>query len=134
MKRIDWSAGLLDGSFVPATRRGDGVLTGKGKGSRLPLGMLTMSAGTGEVCMAEATFAAISVPQKKGKPKARPRQLIADWGYDSRKFRQALHRRGIRLCIPPKRRPQNWKPRQGRPVNEYTEEYRQRWPVERTFA
>jgi len=38
--------------------------------------------------------------------------------------------RGIRPCLPPKRRPKNWKPRQGRPVKAYTEEYRQRWPVE----
>jgi transposase len=74
------------------------------------------------------------VPQKKGKPKSCPRQLIADKGYDSWKFRQSLHQRGIRPCIPPKRRPKIWQPRQGRPVKAYTEEYRQRWPVERTFA
>jgi transposase len=100
----------------------------------LPLGMLTMSAGVGEVRMAEATLATIAVSQKKGKPKSRPRQLIADKGYDSRKFRQSLHQRGIRPCIPPKRRPKNWKPHQGRPVKHYIEEYRQRRPVERTFA
>ena len=73
----------------------------------LPLGMLTMSAGTGEVRMAEATLATIAVPQKKGKPKSRPRQLIADKGYDSRKFRQSLQGRMPRPCIPPKRRPKN---------------------------
>ncbi len=93
-----------------------------------------MSAGVGEVRMAEATLATISVPQKKGKPEIPPRQLIADKGYDSQKLRQSLHQRGIRSCIPPKRRPKNWKPRQGRPVKQYTEEYRHRWPVERTFA
>lgn len=144
MKRIDWSLGLLDGSFVPAKKGGDAVgLTGKGKGSRLmlatdanglPLGILTMSAGGGEVRMAETTLATIQVPQKKGKPKCRPRQLIADKGYDSRMLRRSLHQRGIRPCIPPKRRPTNWKPRQGRPVKAYTEEYQRRWPVERTFA
>lgn len=100
----------------------------------LPLGMLTMSAGVGEVRMAEATLATISVPQKKGNPKSHPRQLIADKGYDSRALRQRLHRRGIRSCIPPKRRPEGWKPRMGRPIEQYTEEYRHRWPVERTFA
>ncbi len=100
----------------------------------LPLGLLTISAGVGEVRMADATLATITVPQKKGKPKSRPRQLIADKGYDSRAFRRLLHQRGIRPCIPPKRRPANWKPRQGRPVKPYTEEYRHRWPVERTFA
>jgi transposase len=83
--------------------------------------MLTTSAGIGEV-------------RRKGKPRSRPQQLIADKEYDSRAFRQSLHQRGIRPCIPPKRRPTNWKPRVGRPVKQYTEEYRQRWPVERTFA
>jgi transposase len=43
---------------------------------------------------------------------------------------QPLHKRGIRPCIPPKRRPKNWKPHQVRPVKQYTEEYRHRWPVE----
>jgi transposase len=65
---------------------------------------------------------------------SRPLQLIADKGYDSREFRRSLHQRGIRPCIPPKRRPANWKARQGRPVKDYTEEYRHRWLVERTFA
>jgi transposase len=100
----------------------------------LPLGMLTSSAGVGEVRMAAATLATIQVPQRKGKPKSRPRQLIADKGYDSRPLRRSLHARGIRPCIPPKRRPSNWKQRQGRPLKQYTEEYRHRWPVERTFA
>jgi hypothetical protein len=88
----------------------------------LPLGMLTMSAGIGEVRMAERSLATIQVPQKKGKPKSRPRQLIADKGYDSRTLRRSLYRRGIRPC--------NWKPHQGRTVKEYTEEHRRRWPVE----
>ncbi len=100
----------------------------------LPFGLLTFSAGVGEVRMAEATLAMINVPQKKGKARSRPHQLIADKGYDSGPLRRSLHRRGIRSCIPPKRRPKNWKPRQGRPVKQYTEEYRHRWPVERTFA
>jgi hypothetical protein len=67
----------------------------------LPLGMLTMSAGVGEVRNAEATLATISVPQKKGKPRSRPQQLIADKGYDSRKLRLSLHLRGIRPCTRP---------------------------------
>ncbi len=73
----------------------------------MPLGTPTTSAGVSEVRMAEATLATIAVPQKKGKPKSRPLQLIADKGYDSRTLRQSLHLRGIRPCIPPKRRPKN---------------------------
>ncbi len=100
----------------------------------LPLGLLTVSAGVGEVRMAEATLATIRVPQKKGRPKSRPRQLIADKGYDSRPLRRRLRERGIRPCIPPKRRPGHWKPAAGRPLETFTTEYAQRWPVERTFA
>jgi transposase len=100
----------------------------------LPLGMLTMSAGVGEVRMAEATLATISVPQKKGRPKSRPRQLIADKGYDSRPLRRRLRERGIRPCIPPRRRPGHWKPASGRPLASYTIENAHCWPVERTFA
>lgn len=36
-----------------------------------PLGLLTMSAVIGEVRMAEATLATISVPQEKGIPRGR---------------------------------------------------------------
>lgn len=100
----------------------------------LPLGLLTMSAGVGEVRMAEATLATISVPQKKGNPRSRPRQLIADKGYDSRPLRRRLRERGIRPCIPPKRRPSHWKPAIGRPLEQFAVEYAHRWPVERTFA
>lgn len=84
----------------------------------LPLGLLTMNAGIGEVRMAEATLATISVPQKKGKPRSRPRQLIADRGYDSRPLRGRLRERGIRPCIPPKRLPDHWKPRFGPPLGD----------------
>lgn len=100
----------------------------------LPLGLLTMSAGVGEVRMAEATLATISVAQKKGRPKSRPRQLIADRGYDSRPLRRRLRERGIRPCIPPRRRPSDWKPATGRPLEQFAVEYAHRWPVERTFA
>lgn len=100
----------------------------------LPLGLLTMSAGIGEVRMAEATLATISVPQKKVKPRSRPRQLIADRGYDSRLLRRRLRERGIRPCIPPKRRPDHWTPASGHPSEIFTVEYAHRWSVERTFA
>ena len=84
--------------------------------------------------MAEATLATISVAQKKGRPKSRPRQLIADRGYDSRPLRRRLRERGIRPCIPPRRRPSDWKPATGRPLEQFAVEYAYRWPVERTFA
>jgi transposase len=45
-----------------------------------------------------------------------------------------LRRRGIGMCIPPKRRPAKWRPKRGRPVVARTEEYRSRFQVERSFA
>jgi transposase len=61
-------------------------------------------------------------------------QLVADRAYDSRVFRQSLRRRGIKVCIPPRRRPKNWKKRRGRPVTADRETYKQRFKVERCFA
>jgi hypothetical protein len=73
--------------------------------------------------------ATIQVPQRKGRPKSRPRQMIADNGYDSRNLRRSIHQRGIRSCILPKRRRESWKPAHMRPVTAYFDEYPPCWPV-----
>jgi transposase len=39
----------------------------------------------------------------RGRPKRRPRRLVGDKGYSSRKIRQYLRQRGIRVTIPRKR-------------------------------
>jgi transposase len=39
----------------------------------------------------------------KGRPKQRPKRLVGDKGYSSRKLRTTLRRRGIRITIPHKR-------------------------------
>jgi len=39
----------------------------------------------------------------KGRPKRRPKRLVGDKGYSSRKLRTTLRRRGIRITIPHKR-------------------------------
>lgn len=40
---------------------------------------------------------------KRGHPRRRPKRLVGDKGYSSRKFRSFLRRRGIRITIPHKR-------------------------------
>ena len=50
------------------------------------------------------------------------------------RFADALRRRGIRMCIPPKRRPKTWKAKRGRPVVARKDDYRLRYTVERSFA
>src|SRR5215469_9498447 len=142
--QLDWSMALLDGSFVPAKKGGDKVgLTKKGKGTKwmlvvdghgLPLGFHLDSANTAEVKLAGQTLDTIGVARPRGRPKCRPDKHVADRGYDSRGFRCALRRRSIRMCIPPKRRPKNWRARRGRPVVARKEDYRLRYTVERTFA
>src|SRR6516162_7055968 len=117
----------LDGSFAPAKRGGEQVgVTKKGKGTKwmlvvdgtgLPLGFHLELANVAEVKLAARTLAAISVPRARGRPKCRPEKLVADRGYDSSAFRATLRRRGIRMCIPPKRRPTNWRAKRGRPVD-----------------
>ena len=87
-----------------------------------------------EVRLAEQTLDTIRFARPRGRPKRRPEKLVADRGYDSSAFRRALRRRGIRMCIPPKRRPANWKAKRGRPVVARKDDYRQRYTVERSFA
>jgi transposase len=142
----DWSIACLDGSFAPAKKGGDQVgLTTKGKGTRwmlvvdgngFPLGFHLDSANVAEVRLAERTLDTIRVSRcgGRGRPKQRPTTLVADRGYDRSALRHALRRRGIRMCIPPKRRPASWRPKRGRPVLARREEYRLRYRVERSFA
>src|SRR5690348_2032011 len=143
-RRLDWSMAFLDGSFAPAKKGGDKVgVTKKGKGTKwmlvidgngLPLGFHLDSANTAEVRLAEATLDTIAVPRSRGHPRQRPEKLVADRAYDSTALRAALRRRGMGMCIPPKRRPARWRPKRGRPVVARSEDYRCRYKVERSFA
>lgn len=142
--KLDWSMAFLDGSFVPAKKGGEKVgLTKKGKGTKwmivvdgngLPLGFHLDGANRAEVRLAEQTLDTIRVARLRGRPKQRPKKLVADRGYDCRAFRRALRGRGIQMCIPPKRRPNKWKAKRGRPVVAHKDDYRQRYVVERSFA
>jgi transposase len=142
--KLDWSMAFLDGSFVPAKNGGEHVgLTKKGKGTKwmlvvdgtgLPLGFHLDGANRAEVRLAQQTLNTIRVPQPQGRPKQRPQMLVADRGYDSSAFRRVLRGRGIRMCIPAKRRPASWRPKRGRPVLARREEYRARYKVESSFA
>src|SRR5262245_4586648 len=106
--KVDWSMAFLDWSFAPAKKGGDKVgLTKKGKGTKwmlvvdgngLPLGFHLDSANKAEVKLAEQTLDTICVVRLRGRPKQQPGKLVADRGYDSSAFRQALRCRGIRMC------------------------------------
>jgi transposase len=96
-------------------------------GEGTPLAFLLAAANHAEVKLAPATLERIRVPRRRGRPRKRPEELVADRGYDSDPFREWLRRKGIRPCIPQR------KNRKGRRKT-WEEEYKERWHVERTFA
>jgi transposase len=98
-------------------------------GSGIPLGTLIDSAQRAEVHLAEPLLNTVRVPRTRGRPRTRPRAVVADKGYDSEDLRRRLRRRGIHPCIPRRR---NKRPRRG-PKPDLAG-YRHRWLVERTFA
>jgi transposase len=91
------------------------------------------SARPHESQLAEATLGTVRVPQKRGRPRTCPKELVADKAYDSRELRQRLRRRGIKPTIPTFERRKRHKPKRGRPTRT-GKSYRQRWKVERCFG
>ncbi len=116
------------------------TLAGKGSklmvitdGNGLPLGLYLDDAQPHESQYAESTLATIRVPQRRGRPRTRPHELIADKAYDSQAFRRALRQRGIRPTIPTYERRRRRTPKRGRP-RVLGAHYQNRWKVERCFA
>lgn len=102
-------------------------------GSGLPIGLHVGSAQLHELTLAEPALQTISVPRQRGRPKTRPKELVADKAYDSADFRRKLHRRGIKPTIPTFERRKRKKPKRGRQIQAGAG-YRQRWKVERCIA
>jgi IS5 family transposase len=102
---------LKRGQQIGLTRRGKGsklMLVVENQG--LPSGGLVANAQKAEVKLAEPTLATVKVPRPCGRPQTRPKELVADKGYDSRPLRSRLRRSGIKPCIPERR---GKKPRPG---------------------
>jgi transposase len=102
-------------------------------GHGLPIGPYVDSAQPRESRLADATLATVRVPQPRGRPQTRPKELVADRACDSRAFRQRLRRRGIKTTIPTVARRERRKPKRGRPLK-LGASYRQRWKVEHGFG
>jgi Transposase DDE domain. len=99
-------------------------------GNGLPIGLTLASARPHEVKLAVATLETVRVPRRRGRPRRRPRELVADMAYDSREFRQWLWGKGIKPTIPVRGRRRK---RPGRPI-EVGPHYAERWKVERLFS
>ena len=95
------------------------------------MGSTLASASPAEVTLAEKTLDAIKVPRAgRGRPKKRPKRLIADKGYDSDPLRKRLKEHKIDLIAPHRSNRKKPKTQDGRKLRRY----RKRWKVERTFA
>jgi transposase len=103
-------------------------------GNGLPIGFHLDSASPAEITLAAPTLKTVCVRSRKGQVKTRPRQLVADRGYASSDFRRSLQKRGIKVCIPAKKRPAKWRKKHGRPWVTDRETYKQRFSVERSFS
>jgi transposase len=109
-------------------------------GNGLPLALALHSAGRRENEAAEALVDAVRVPQPRGRPRQRPRRMVADKGFASAAFRRALRRRGMTPIIPfyPRGRKRTTGTGQPRPKQRHYAlnllVYAQRWRVERAFA
>jgi transposase len=103
-------------------------------GNGLPLGLVLASANHHEVKLAVPTLETVRVPrQGAGKPKQRPKELVADKAYDSKGFRDWLRSRRIRATILPYEQRSRKRPRRGCPTK-VGPGYAERWKIERTFA
>ncbi len=124
-------SGEKGGSAVGKTKRGKGtkwmVLV---DGGGLPLGVRLESASPGEVTLAEATLAEVKVPRPKGRPRQKPKRVIADRAYDSDPLRERLKKRGIELIVPYRKNSKLRRFEDGRKLRRY----KRRWIIERTNA
>jgi transposase len=136
-------AGVVGWQFCAGEKGGSAVgKTNVGKGSKvmivadghgLPIGLHVASAQPHESTLAEATLATVKVPRRRGRPRTRPRELVADKAYDSQALRRYLRRRGSKPTIPTFARRLRRQPKRGRPIRTGPN-YRQRWKVERCFG
>lgn len=100
-------------------------------GAGLPLGISITSASPAEVKLVLPTLATVAVPRSgPGRPRSRPKRLIADRAYDSDPLRRLLARRGIELISPHRINRVRPKTQDGRKLRRY----RHRWIIERTIA
>jgi transposase len=141
-QKLRWDECFVDGSFVPAKKGGPKSAPPNGARARSgwfwsmargpPLGASVDAASPAEVTLLEQTLDTVAVgrPRKPGRPRKRPKRLIADRGYDSNPLRARLARRGIEPIIPARRNHKRATHQDGRKLRRY----RRRWIVERTFA
>jgi hypothetical protein len=95
----------------------------------LPIGLKLASANQHEVKLTIPALQTVRVPRGgAGRPKQRPKELVADKVCDSKRFRRWLRSKSIKPTIPPYERRVRKSPKLGRPVKVGLG-YKERWKV-----
>jgi transposase len=77
----------------------------------------------------------VKIPQAKGRPRTRPKEIVADKGYDSARLRRRLRQRGIKAMIPERRLPEGKKRRKKGPHYRFDKDtYKKRAAVEQSIG
>lgn len=88
-----------------------------------------------EITQAQGLLEQSRLQLRRGRPRLKPRVLIADKGYDSQPLRKWLGSRGVKANIAERELPEgNKRRRRGRKPTFDKQLYRQRNVVERTFG
>ena len=101
-------------------------------GQGLPIGRPVARARPPEHPLAVPTLATSHVPQRRGRPRPRPQERVADNASDSQVFRPPRRRRGLTPTLPPVAR-RRQRPNRGRPIRPGPSA-RARWKGERCLA
>ena len=81
----------------------------------------------------EQVVGSVRINAGRGRPKTRPKEVLADAAYDTESIRCYLRKRGIKSSIPSNKRNQK-KPSRGRPTRFDEKSYKNRGAVERFFG
>lgn len=134
--KLDWSKAAVDSSSIRATQGGDDTgpnPTDRAKpgtkhhavseGHGLPLAVEVTGANRNDVTQLKPLVEAIPPVQgQRGRPRRRPKKVLADRAYDSEPHRKWLEEKGIIPCLAKRNTPHG--SRLGK----------ERWVVERLFA
>jgi transposase len=80
-------------------------------------------------------LAEVKIAQKKGRPRTKPKQIVADKGYDASALRSKLRKPGIRVMIPKKGLPPGRKRRKKEPHYRFDKDtYKKRATIEQSIG
>lgn len=69
----------------------------------MPLALLLSEGAAYDGAYLHPLLKEVTIAQKRGRPRTKPREIVADKGYDAAALRGKLRKRGIRAMIPEKR-------------------------------